>query len=112
MHDIGTKRAIAAYHACTTSAVKGIYSIILLKVFFQWVMPEFLGFLECTILFSLSTDNLPSAPPFGYPDMAPPSYASAVGEQPINIADDDDKYTQGNLTYIPVYTFAQPRQVK
>ena len=48
---------------------------------------------------------------FGYSDMAPPSYAAAVGEQPTNIAGDDDAHTQGNLSYLPVYTFAQPYQV-
>ena len=51
------------------------------------------------------------APPptsvFGYPDMAPPSYAAA-GESETNIGDGDDKHTRGNLSYMPVYTYAQP----
>ena len=47
----------------------------------------------------------------GYPDMAPPSYAAAVGEKETNIADDNDQHTFGNLSYVPVYTYAQPYQV-
>ena len=43
--------------------------------------------------------------------MPPPSYASVTGEQAVNIADDNDKHTRGNLSYMPVYTFAQPYQV-
>ena len=56
------------------------------------------------------------APPppslLGYPDMAPPSYASVYGDNATNIADGDDKHTYGNMTYMPVYTFAQPYQVR
>lgn len=56
----------------------------------------------------------PQMPPppnlLGYPDMAPPSYAAAVGEKDASIADDDDQHTFGNLNYRPVYTFAQPYQ--
>ena len=47
----------------------------------------------------------------GYPDMAPPSYAAAVGDHQTNIADDDDKELHGNSSYLPVYTFAQPYSV-
>ena len=54
----------------------------------------------------------PQMPPppnlLGYPDMAPPSYAAAVGEKETNIADDNDQHTFGNLKYVPVYTYAQP----
>jgi len=50
------------------------------------------------------------APPNIFTDMPPPSYASATGEQAVNIADDNDKHTRGNLSYMPVYTFAQPYQ--
>ena len=53
----------------------------------------------------------PPANVFGYPDMAPPSYAAVVGESEINIGDDNDQHTYGNLRYMPVYTFAQPYQV-
>ena len=52
------------------------------------------------------------APPSNiFTDMAPPSYASVVGEQPISIGDENDQHTKGNLSYLPVYTFAQPYQV-
>lgn len=47
----------------------------------------------------------------GYPDMAPPSYVAAVGENAVNIADHNDQHTFGNLKYIPVYTYARPYQV-
>ncbi|XP_057295499.1 arrestin domain-containing protein 2-like [Hydractinia symbiolongicarpus] len=50
----------------------------------------------------------PPSSVFGYPDMAPPSYAAAVGISESSIADDDDVHTMGNLRYMPVYTFAQP----
>ena len=57
----------------------------------------------------------PQMPPppnlLGYPDMAPPSYAAAVGEKETNIADNNDQHTFGNLKYVPVYTYAQPYQV-
>ena len=53
------------------------------------------------------------APPSNiFTDMAPPSYASVTGVQPINIGDENDQHTKGNLSYIPVYTFAQPYQVR
>ena len=48
---------------------------------------------------------------FGYPDMAPPSYASVANGEQVNIADENDQHTRGNLSYMPVYTFAQPYQV-
>lgn len=53
---------------------------------------------------------LPPPPPnvFGYPDMPPPSYSTAVGDEAINIKKEKDSHTQGNLMYQPVYTFAQP----
>ena len=52
------------------------------------------------------------APPSNiFTDMAPPSYASVTGVQPISIGDENDQHTKGNLSYIPVYTFAQPYQV-
>lgn len=50
----------------------------------------------------------PPANILGYPDMAPPSYAAVAGEAAVNIA--DDQHTGGQLTYTPVYTFAQPYQ--
>merc|ERR1719427_1505102 len=47
---------------------------------------------------------------FGYPDMAPPSYSAVVGQKGVNIAGEDDKHTYGDMSYHPVYTFAQPYQ--
>ena len=44
----------------------------------------------------------------GYPDMVPPSYAPAVKQNKASIADDNDQHTFGNLSYVPVYTYAQP----
>ena len=54
--------------------------------------------------------NYPPPQPsdFGYPGMAPPSYSAAVGESTVNIGDGDDTHTQGDLNYMPVYTFARP----
>ena len=53
------------------------------------------------------------APPSNiFTAMARPSYASVTGMQPISIGDENDKHTKGNLSYIPVYTFAQPYQVR
>jgi len=63
-----------------------------------------------------SQQQHPSAPPppppqlLGYPDMAPPSYAAAIGDQATNIRDDEDKHTFGEMSYLPVYTYAQPFQ--
>jgi len=64
-----------------------------------------------------SQQQRPSAPPpppppqlIGYPDIAPPSYAAAVGDQATNIGDDEDKHTFGEMSYLPVYTYAQPLQ--
>jgi len=58
-----------------------------------------------------NTPQMGMAPPSNiFTDMAPPSYASVSGVQPISIGDESDHYTKGNLSYIPVYTFAQPYQ--
>ena len=52
------------------------------------------------------------APPSNiFTDMAPPSYASVLNGQQVNIGDENDQHTKGNLNYMPVYTFAQPYQV-
>ena len=53
----------------------------------------------------------PPQPSFlGYPEMVPPSYSAAVGESGVNISNEKDEHTYGNLQYNPVYTFARPYQ--
>lgn len=59
---------------------------------------------------SASNELIPPPSPsiFGYPDMAPPSYSSVVGEDCVSIRGEHDEYTYGELQYNPVYTFAKP----
>jgi len=62
---------------------------------------------------SLSQQGFPSAPPiqpqvFGYPNMAPPSYAAVMGAEAVQAK--EDKHTFGDLSYLPKYTFTQPFQ--
>lgn len=56
---------------------------------------------------------MPPAPSnlLGHPDMAPPSYAAAVGSKKVNYHDDDGEL-YGDASYVPVYTFAQPYTVR
>ncbi|XP_066930482.1 arrestin domain-containing protein 3-like [Clytia hemisphaerica] len=57
-----------------------------------------------------NTPQMPPAPSnmLGYPDMAPPAYAAAVGSSRVNVHQDDNSELMGNSMYIPVYTFAAP----
>lgn len=59
-----------------------------------------------------NTPQMPPAPSdmFGYPDMAPPAYAAAVGAKRVNVHQDDNSELIGNAMYVPVYTFASPYQ--
>ena len=52
----------------------------------------------------------PQVAAFGYPDMPPPSYSAALGDQAVAINGKKDEHTHGDLNYAPVYTFAQPYQ--
>ena len=40
----------------------------------------------------------------------PPSYSTVVGETSVNVRNENDKYTFGNMEYCPVYTFAQSNE--
>ena len=53
--------------------------------------------------------SYPPPPPdvFGYPDMYPPSYSAAVGENKIHIGKENFN-TDVDIQYIPLYTFAMP----
>lgn len=57
----------------------------------------------------MAAPPIPSAM-LGYPDMIPPSYSAAVGSNLVNIHGKKDEHTHGDLSYNPVYTFAQPHQ--
>ena len=58
------------------------------------------------------TAGIAPPPPtlFGYPDIPPPSYAAAIGDQDVHVGDGDDKVEWGNQRYIPFYTYATPHQ--
>lgn len=49
----------------------------------------------------------PATDLFGYPDIPPPAYSSAFGKFMVNIGQEKDFNTFGNLSYIPLYVFAK-----
>ncbi|XP_065656482.1 arrestin domain-containing protein 3 [Hydra vulgaris] len=56
---------------------------------------------------SAGSFTLPNVGFMGYPEITPPSYAAAAGATQTNIGNGGDKYTFGNMNYVPVYTFNQ-----